>query len=235
MKKRLILSILVLLFSWSVKAYDYSGQKNISKPENYIFGYGSLVNSKSRAETLNCLRSVVAARISSKFGYQRVWNYPAPGFTALGVVKSENPMSINGIIYIAHDDELKVWDDRETNYNRIEVPWDYVESVDWMQLPKEGKLWIYIPKNVQLPNKQYPLVQSYIDTCVSGFLEYSEDFAIEFLHTTGGWSQFWLNDRLLARRHWVHFKEHAIVDRLLKEYPAQENMFDKRSYLPDWG
>lgn len=233
MKRFLI--IIFLLFPITVFGNNFWQQNNISKPKHYIFGYGSLVNSESRAASLKCQKSVVAARISPEFGYKRVWNYRGPGFTALGLVKTENATSINGIIYGVDESNMDILDEREKDYIRVEVPWELVESVDWMHLPKDGHLWIYVPINCYPPSPNYPLLQSYIDTCVTGFLEYSEEFAIEFLETTEGWSPYWLNDRILARRPWVHFSQYKTVDKILVKYPQKNNTFCRRMYVSEWG
>jgi hypothetical protein len=38
--------------------------------------------------------------------------------------------------------------------------------------------------------------------------------------TTKGWSNYWLNDRLLARRPWVEDTKYSAVDSLLKGIPS---------------
>ena len=67
------------------------------------------------------------------------------------------------------------------------------------------------------PSVNYPILQTYIDVCLSGCLEHGEEFAREFVETTFKWSPFWLNERELARRPWVHQKEYVRIDRLLAE------------------
>ena len=227
-----ILLVLTLVLTTVLYANDYNywGEKNIHQPDNYIFGYGSLVNAESRAASFESMTSVVAARISADFGYKRVWNYQGPGFTALGLEKTNNAMSINGIIYSVKAEDMTVWDQRERNYDRIELPWEFVESVDWMDLPKKGKLWVYVPKVNNTASPSHPIIQSYVDICVTGFLDYSEEFAIEFLETTGNWSMYWLNDRLVARRPWVHFKKHSRVDNLLDNHPKENNLYHFRAF-----
>lgn len=59
------------------------------------------------------------------------------------------------------------------------------------------------------------MLQSYIDVCLLGALEHGESFALEFLRTTVGWSRYWLNDRKLARRPWVHQPRYREIDELL--------------------
>ena len=46
-----------------------------------------------------------------------------------------------------------------------------------------------------------------------------QKFVIEFLNTTYSWNKYWLNDRKLARRPWIHEKNYKIIDKLLSKYP----------------
>ena len=48
-------------------------------------------------------------------------------------------------------------------------------------------------------------------------LEHGDDFAKEFIETTFKWAPYWLNERTLARRPWVHQKQYVKIDRLLAE------------------
>jgi hypothetical protein len=54
---------------------------------------------------------------------------------------------------------------------------------------------------------------------VEGGLEYGPDFARELIETTSDWSDYWLNDRELARRPWVHDPSSAEVDKMLMSSP----------------
>ena len=65
---------------------------------------------------------------------------------------------------------------------------------------------------------RYPILQTYIDVCLTGCLEYGEDFAKEFILTTFGWSPFWLNERPVARRPWLHQKQYLKVDTLVEAH-----------------
>jgi hypothetical protein len=57
-------------------------------------------------------------------------------------------------------------------------------------------------------------------------LEYGPDYARELIETTADWSQYWLNDRELARCPWVHDSKAATVDKFLAA-PARAS-----TYLP---
>lgn len=59
-------------------------------------------------------------------------------------------------------------------------------------------------------SQQYPLVQSYADVILTGCLAIGTDFAIEFIETTQGWGQAWLNDRAQPRyQRAMHAVPHA--------------------------
>ena len=51
-----------------------------------------------------------------------------------------------------------------------------------------------------------------------------EDFAVEFLHTTGLWSKYWLNDRQVPRRPWLYQSRYKTIDNLLSRYSEQYGM-----------
>ena len=68
------------------------------------------------------------------------------------------------------------------------------------------------------PSAEYPILQTYVDVCLTGCLEHGEEFAREFIQTTFLWAPYWLNERELARRPWLHQKQNVKIDRLLKEH-----------------
>ena len=139
--------------------------------------------------------------------------------------------SINGVVYPVAREDLPKFDLREEGYKRVEVPLDLIESVGWERLPETGHIWIYIPDGTgKEPDASFPLLQSYIDTVIEGGLEYGEDFAQEILQTTYGWNQYWLNDRELPRRPWVHDPKAAKVDRLVSTTAPAAGYFNDRLF-----
>lgn len=193
--------------------------------QQFIFGYGSLVNSQSRQKTVERAVPAIPARISPDFGYRRGWFFRANSIkvTLLGIERVEQGSSINGVIFPVTDQELIQWDRRESGYNRIQVDSHKIELLYPLVLSDTAKVYIYVPSEkytTTLPAVDYPLVQSYIDLCVSGFLEYHRDFAREFIETVFAWSPYWLNDRVMARRPWVFEKSHYQIDQLLQKFPA---------------
>lgn len=84
--------------------------------------------------------------------------------------------------------------------------------------PPEGLLPSEQPGlGLQPPSLHYPILQTYVDVCITGCLEFGVDFAREFIATTFLWSPFWLNERTLARRPWLHQKQYVQIDKLLRE------------------
>ena len=161
--------------------------------------------------------------------------------------------TINGVVFPAPDD-LCEFDRREMGYQRVEVPREMVELLAWQTLPRDARLFVYVPyapsvvakygvdedtgvvrcagpdvppgldeasegsgRGLQPPSVEFPILQSYIDVCLSGCLEHGEAFAREFVETTFKWSPFWLNERELARRPWLRNQQYIQIDRLLAE------------------
>lgn len=213
-------------------ARDWWGVKLPDQPSQFIFGYGSLIDTVSRDSTSSVPIPAIPVRVSAAFGYIRTWNDRSPsGFTALGLRKpnsGEQASTINGVLYPVAGNDMSKFDSREAGYVRVEVPREDIEAVSWQRLPESGKIWAYVPvkpngePGVGLPTADaaFPLLESYIDVVVEGGLEYGEDFARELIETTSDWSNYYLNDRELARRPWVHDKTAATVDRLLASTPV---------------
>ena len=218
--------IVAAAFAGQAKAEDFWGRRLGNQPANFIFGYGSLINTASRNSTASEPITAIPVRVSAAFGFIRTWNDRSPsGFTALGLRRpepGEGALTINGVLYPAGND-MAAFDAREEGYVRVEVPHDQIEAVSWRSLPAEGMIWVYVPKadgkepgvGLPLPSPDYPMLESYIDVVIEGGLEYGPDFAREIVLTTQDWSSSWLNDRALARRPWVFDKNYATVDRLL--------------------
>jgi len=98
-----------------------------------IFGYGSIINQKSRASTLGRERSeALLAWIDGEFPWVRSWVFRSTtGFTALGLRErhsTECRFGINGIIFRV--DGLKHFDLRETGYRRQRLDFKYISRIE---------------------------------------------------------------------------------------------------------
>ncbi|MEM5339356.1 gamma-glutamylcyclotransferase family protein [Paraburkholderia azotifigens] len=222
---------------------DFWGTRLPDQPTQFIFGYGSLINTPSRDATAGKPVAAIPVRVSAAFGYVRSWNDRArSGFTALGLrhpFEGEAPMTINGVIYPVVGNDMSAFDEREKGYVRVEVPRALIEAVSWQPLPEKGIVWVYVPKaegkapgeGLPVADAKFPLVESYIDVVIEGGLEYGPEFAREIIETTRDWSPYWLNDRTLARRPWVFDKQFAKVDALLA---ASAPCFSQRAFSEDY-
>jgi hypothetical protein len=210
---------------------NFWDRKLPDQPTNFIFGYGSLIDSASREATAGKAVPAIPVRVSAAFGYVRCWNDRSPsGFTALGLRRpepDESALTINGVLFLVEGSDMAAYDRRERGYSRVPVPRDRIEAVSWQRLPAEGAIWAYVPVGAgrkaadapARPDTDFPLLQSYIDVVLEGGLEYSRGFAREIIETTKDRSAYWLNDREFARRPWVSDSEYAAVDALLAAAP----------------
>lgn len=240
---RAVLLLALIIMPGLAAAEDYWGKKLPDQPTQFIFGYGSLINTQSRNATAAKPIPAIPARIAKEFGYLRAWVYNCTcGFTALGLRKprqGEEPSTINGVIYPVEGNDMAAFDAREAGYRRLEVPVEQIEALSWQQLPADSKIWIYVSvgddgetgsPSLGGPTPALPLLQSYIDVLLEGGLEYGEDYARELIATTADWSDNWLNDRELPRRPWVFHKHAAQVDRLLREINPSADYFNDRLF-----
>ena len=172
-----------------ISAKDWQGVMLPDQPTQFIFGYGSLINSTSRNSTVGKIVSAIPVRVSAAFGYIRAWDdRSSSGFISLGLRKpreGEKASTINGVLYPVGGGDIAKYDIRERGYRRVEVPRDDIEAISWQLLPASGRIWVYIPvkadgePGVGLPgaSAQFPLLESYVDVVVEGALEYGETFA----------------------------------------------------------
>ena len=61
-------------FANQAGARDWSGVMLPDQATQFIFGYGSLINTASRDSTAGKMVPAVPVRISAAFGYIRTWN-----------------------------------------------------------------------------------------------------------------------------------------------------------------
>jgi hypothetical protein len=134
--------------------------------------------------------------------YARGWwaRTGAAGFstTFVGAIP-EKSSSINGVIYAVNEEELHDTDERERGYTREDIA-SHLEILSGDSVPK-GEIYIYLNKfedgqrEKSLPTRDFPIVQSYVDICLTGCLQIEKGFpdaagfAREFIETTQEWSK----------------------------------------------
>lgn len=173
--------------------------------DGYFFGYGSLVNRATHA-----FADAQPARLS---GWRRVWRHtdlrPVAFLTAVPDAAAE----IEGLIAPVPGADWPALDRREAAYIRAPAA-DQVRH----SLSHAPEIAVYtIPEDRHAaPDAAHPLLLSYIDVVVQGYLrEFGEAGVRRFFDTTHGWEAPILDDRAApryARHQSLSDAERALVD-----------------------
>lgn len=188
----------------------------------YLVGYGSLMNEASKRKTAPNVGDNLPVRVS---GFSRHWGLhdTGPGFGTTYLVAGREPRGrMNAVIFhLPEAGQLDDYDRREAGYCRAPVPDAAIEMAGFDDKP-QAQFWIYVRQRPEpeAPSRRHPLTQSYVDVFLGGCLELEQrhqlqDFAAECVTTTHGWSAHWVNDRLLPRRPLQHQPLAFRIDRLL--------------------
>lgn len=203
-----------------------SGSKD-GKAFAWCFGYGSLVNSFAEK----------AKFVKVKLPYRRVWNAwnTKARATFLGLEATNATNIVSGIIYpIYSQQEMDDLVLREQGYAKLNISHDNVEilnegikdEIRAMKLEPQMQLFTFVPESEgNAPNAMFPILSTYVDLCAGGFLKFRKenqprdesDPVRNFLDTTFGWSEYFLNDRVVARRPWKHEDNSFVIDDYLDD------------------
>lgn len=214
------------------------GGKPSDTQQNYIFGYGSLIEDESRMRTTPSARYAWPVNVG---GIRRGWwaRGDKSGLTTtyLGAL-DDLGSACNGVIYPVSAQEIAATDQRESaGYKRCEIPPGQIVMLDGRSQPPDGVFWAYInlipPGQLDdnLPSPQFPMVQSYVDICIHGCLEVegkyptAAGFTQEFIKLTDAWSRYWVNDRLYPRRPFIFQPSASDIDAALKAAPKTAELF----------
>jgi len=207
-------------------------------PQNFIFGYGSLIEDESRQRTTPSARDAWPAKVS---GIRRGWwaRGAESGLTTtfLGAI-ADPAAKCNGVIYKVSAEELAATDRRESaGYQRCRIETDKIKMLDGRTDPLAGVVWAYInlfpPDKIgdNLATPQFPIVQSYVDICIHGCLEVegryptASGFTQDFIDQTDEWSRYWINDRPYPRRPFIFQPAAQQIDTALKTAPKTADLF----------
>ena len=113
----------------------------------YLFGYGSLINKRSVAKTLQKPIGKIEIRPAILLGYQRVWNLVEcnsleDGTHIEGVFLNIEPdpdTACWGVIIKVSEEELLQFDQRERRYDRIDVTHLMEQEPDLPTITYTGK------------------------------------------------------------------------------------------------
>lgn len=129
---------------------------------------------------------------------------------------------IKGLISRVAPDQIQALDEREKGYALHPL------SPDTLRAKHPENVHTYISKNTQTGDMDHPILQSYLDTVLSGFLtEFGEYGVHHFMETTSGWETPILRDRanpIYPRTTKLNGKTAAFFDDVLKT--AKVNWLD---------
>lgn len=148
----------------------------------FCFGYGSLVNRDTHAFT-PCDKVEL-------IGWRRNWHHPVMGRRAVTSlsIEPDDTSTIKGLRAWVAPDQVADLDAREKGYARTNVPL-FMEAQDAPQIT-------YVSRAPRSGDKTYPILQSYLDAVLMGFLaEFGEAGVHHFVETTAGWDTPILRDR----------------------------------------
>ncbi|MGB3315676.1 MAG: gamma-glutamylcyclotransferase family protein [Albidovulum sp.] len=148
-----------------------------------FFGYGSLVN--------RATHDYAPGEAATVKGWRRIWRHTRLRDWPYLSAEPANA-EIDGLIAAVPNDDWALLDQREAAYRRHPVPHAHVATApDWAQ-----RIEIYAVDEAHgLPPGHHPILLSYLDTVVQGFLcEFGAPGVARFFATTSGWTAI-LDDR----------------------------------------
>jgi len=190
--------------------------------KDWIFGYGSLVNERTR-------RTKKQRLYVELDGWRRNWGHRvvAQGIEISSLTISPSDQdSIQGVITAETVCTLAEIDKRETHYKREEVEDDVILlSKAPARLSLNNKIYIYVSKNLD-PDERFherrPILQSYLDCILDGYYRhFGPEGAARFIATTDGWERPIKNDRsnpLYPRALQYSQKTIKLFDELVQKY-----------------
>lgn len=163
-----------------------------------VFGYGSLVNRKTQS---------FGGRPHTLNGWRRVWvATPARKAAFLSVERAET--KIDGLVFEVPDADLPQLDQREAQYERV----------------ADQDLTVYAVPLGNRVDRPAPILRSYLDTVLQGFLvEFGEDGPTRFMQTTTSWDRGIIDDRadpIYPRMPPISDEERERFDALLNSVPV---------------
>ncbi|WP_051275523.1 hypothetical protein [Aestuariibacter salexigens] len=167
--------------------------------DHYLVAYGSLLSIHSRQHFSGVTAPTLPVSVR---GWRRAWITRSSGErqTYVGALADNNGMFNAAIIPVSLNPSLHK---REQDYEFVAVAHEQLElHVDEAHHAsisgrlRDAKVWICQSREAQLAEWDFPIYQSYVDTCLSGCLESGvEDFAARFVQSTAHWDTHLVNDR----------------------------------------
>ncbi|NVK55560.1 MAG: gamma-glutamylcyclotransferase [Alteromonadaceae bacterium] len=189
-----------------------------------VLGYGSLMNSDSRRRHSDIPHQGVEVEV---FGFERSWitRSQTEKQTYVGATAKSDSW-LNAQLVPTHLDPALQKREQDYQFTPVAVEQLNFElgraiSERLTQWLHQRNIWICESLAVQPSEPDFPVNQSYIDTCLAGCLELGGVAAAQrFIDSTGRWDHHRYNDRLTPhypRAAKVSQEAWAIIDTLLKE------------------
>jgi gamma-glutamylcyclotransferase (GGCT)/AIG2-like uncharacterized protein YtfP len=148
----------------------------------FFFGYGSLVNRRTHAYP--------QAEQAHVTGWRRVWRGTTLRKVAFLTVEPDPDAEVSGLIAAVPKADWAALDQRERAYAR--------HKVERIRPTESGPrdIHIYAVEPHLADQGEHPILLSYLDTVIQGYLdEFGVSGARDFFATTGGWHLPILDDR----------------------------------------
>lgn len=195
----------------------------ISEP-HIVLGYGSLMNGDSRSRHSGIPHDGVEVEV---YGFERGWitRSEPERQTYVGAYQKSNGW-LNAQLVPTHLDPALQKREQDYRFTAVtidqlnfELSDDLTERlIEWL---KQRDIWICESLKIEPSEPDYPVHQSYIDTCLAGCLELGgEAAARRFIASTTGWEHDRVNDRTAPRyprAARVNPEDFVVIDQLLSE------------------
>ena len=152
--------------------------------DRYVFGYGSLVNRLTHGHA-----SAHPARVS---GWRREWRATGRRRLAFLSVRPDPGGVIEGLVAEVPGGDWAALDRRESGYGRLRLAPEQIAA----QVAEGVAVYVIPPEPVPRDLREHPILLSYLDVVVQGFLaEFGAGGLARFFETTDGWQAPVLDDR----------------------------------------
>jgi hypothetical protein len=211
------------LFSFQALANPTScNQTPAQGSNNYIIGYGSLMERESRMSTNPNAKLVEPILIKN---FERLFGHSGGNYkTTFLTLIEKNGAKVNGVYYAVTLEDIIKTDQREKSYCRIKVNSNDLDFYGRKVKLENTNFWVYAAnvERLQKPTATHPIVQSYVDIFLNGCFQIQEEFKLESfakdcVETTKEWSEHWVNDRIHPRRPFA-IANAMKIDQLLSKY-----------------
>lgn len=158
--------------------------------KDFFFGYGSLVN--------RATHGYPEAHPATVTGWRRVWRHTALRPAAYLSAEPADGVVIDGLVAAVPGADWAALDAREAAYERLLLPPASIRHPVGREI--DVRIYSVPASSAAAPEVRHPVVLSYIDVVVQGFLqEFGEAGVARFFATTAGWECPVLDDRAAPR------------------------------------